>query len=167
MRESNATDNDVQTVSEIAAVPSILEVVCKTTGMLELAAVARVTPDRWLACSILDRIDFGLKPGGELDRDNDLPRSVKAASPSSSKTSRRKRIGVITQSRQIQFPNYISVPIGLADGSFFGTLCAIDPNPRELTMPDHRHVSAFRRAHCHPSRCREENSCHGRQPASL
>jgi hypothetical protein len=30
------------------------------------AAVARVTEDRWVACSVLDEIDFGLKPGDEL-----------------------------------------------------------------------------------------------------
>jgi hypothetical protein len=39
--------------------------VCRTTGM-RFAAVARVTEDRWIACSVLDEIDFGLKPGGEL-----------------------------------------------------------------------------------------------------
>ena len=30
------------------------------------------------------------------------------------------------------FQSYISVPIVLADGSFFGTLCAIDPRPNTL-----------------------------------
>ena len=45
--------------------PTILEVVCRTTGM-GFAAVARVTEDRWVACSVLDEIDFGLKVGGEL-----------------------------------------------------------------------------------------------------
>src|SRR5271156_1920408 len=56
---------DVESVSRIAAVPTILDVVCRTTGM-GFAAVARVTEDRWVACSVLDRIGFGLKPGGEL-----------------------------------------------------------------------------------------------------
>jgi GAF domain len=52
-------------VSRIEAVPTILDVVCRTTGM-RFAAVARVTEDRWIACSVQDDIDFGLKPGGEL-----------------------------------------------------------------------------------------------------
>src|ERR1700676_5586248 len=56
---------DVDRVSRIAAVPTILEVVCRTTGM-RFAAVARVTEDRWIACGVLDALDFGLKPGGEL-----------------------------------------------------------------------------------------------------
>ena len=30
------------------------------------AAVARVTEDRWIACSVRDEISFGLQPGGEL-----------------------------------------------------------------------------------------------------
>jgi hypothetical protein len=33
---------------------------------MRFAAVARVTEDRWIACSVLDEIDFGLQPGGEL-----------------------------------------------------------------------------------------------------
>ena len=33
------------------------------------------------------------------------------------------------------FQSYISMPIILADGSFFGTLCAIDPRPARLNTP--------------------------------
>jgi hypothetical protein len=56
---------DINRVNRIAAVPTILDVVRRTTGM-RFAAIARVTEDRWIACSVLDEIDFGLKPGGEL-----------------------------------------------------------------------------------------------------
>src|SRR3546814_15666277 len=31
------------------------------------AAVARVTEDRWIACQVFDKIEFGLTPGGELE----------------------------------------------------------------------------------------------------
>ena len=34
------------------------------------------------------------------------------------------------------FQSYISVPILLPNGSFFGTLCAIDPKPRMLNTPE-------------------------------
>src|ERR1700737_2939387 len=57
---------DVEAVNLIPAVPTILNVVCRTTGM-GFAAVARVTEGRWIACSVKDDIQFGLKPGGELD----------------------------------------------------------------------------------------------------
>lgn len=56
---------DVEAVAGIDVVPTILEVVCRTTGM-GFAAVARVTEDRWIACAVKDDIAFGLKPGGEL-----------------------------------------------------------------------------------------------------
>ena len=51
-------------------VPTILEVVCRTTGM-GFAAVARVTEDRWIACEVHDEIQFGLRPGGELEVETD------------------------------------------------------------------------------------------------
>jgi GAF domain-containing protein len=34
------------------------------------------------------------------------------------------------------FESYASIPIFLADGSFYGTLCAIDPEPRRLSGPE-------------------------------
>jgi hypothetical protein len=46
----------------IETVPTILDVVCRTTGM-GFAAVARVTEDRWVACSVLDEIDFWMVGG--------------------------------------------------------------------------------------------------------
>ena len=57
---------DIAIIADIDAVPTILDVVCRTTGM-GFAAVARVTECRWVACSVLDHIQFGLKAGGELD----------------------------------------------------------------------------------------------------
>jgi hypothetical protein len=56
---------DLAAIGKIEAIPTILEVVCRTTGM-GFAAVARVTEDRWLACSVKDDIAFGVEPGGEL-----------------------------------------------------------------------------------------------------
>ncbi len=60
----SAFAEDLAVVTQIDAVPKILEVVCRTTGM-GFAAVARVTEDRWIACAVLDQIEFGLQPGGE------------------------------------------------------------------------------------------------------
>jgi signal transduction histidine kinase len=37
---------------------------------------------------------------------------------------------------QYGFQSYISMPIILADGLFFGTLCAIDPRPARLNTPE-------------------------------
>src|ERR1700691_3905587 len=67
---------DVAAVNRIDAVPIILEVVCRTTGM-GFAAVARVTEDRWIACSVRDEIEFGLKPGGELKVETTLCHEIR------------------------------------------------------------------------------------------
>ncbi len=42
--------DDLDAVAAIQAVPTILDVVCRATGM-GFAAVARVTEDRWIACA--------------------------------------------------------------------------------------------------------------------
>lgn len=55
----------IAVIQHISAVPTILHVVCRTTGM-GFAAVARVTEERWIACSVLDNIHFGLQRGDEL-----------------------------------------------------------------------------------------------------
>jgi hypothetical protein len=57
---------DIASVAKIDGIASILEVVCRTTGM-GFAAVARVTEDRWVACAVRDEIAFGLLPGAELN----------------------------------------------------------------------------------------------------
>ena len=57
--------SDIDAIQRIDAVPRILSVVCRTTGM-GFAAVARVTEQRWICCAVRDEIEFGLKPGGEL-----------------------------------------------------------------------------------------------------
>ena len=44
---------------------SVLEEICALTGM-GFAAVARVTEQRWIACQVLDRIDFRMDHGHEL-----------------------------------------------------------------------------------------------------
>jgi GAF domain-containing protein len=61
-----AIARDVAIIGRIGAVPSMLRVICKNTG-LGFAAVARVTDGTWTACAVQDDIQFGLLPGGQLD----------------------------------------------------------------------------------------------------
>src|ERR1700676_4375176 len=56
---------DIDAIQGIDAVPRILEVVCRSTGM-GFAAIARVTDDQWICCAVRDEIAFGLKRGDEL-----------------------------------------------------------------------------------------------------
>ena len=129
-------DAHVAAVARLDVVPTILEVVCRTTGM-GFAAVARVTQDRWIACAVRDEIRFGLQPGGELEvatticseiRDSGQPVVIDHVAEDGA------FCGHPTPA-MYGFQSYISMPIFCA-GRFFGTLCAIDPRPAKLKRPE-------------------------------
>jgi hypothetical protein len=67
----------IEAVNRIPAVPTILDVVCRTTGM-GFAAMARVTEDRWIACTAQDRDDLQRGPGASapLPSRRQLPMSL-------------------------------------------------------------------------------------------
>ena len=69
---------DVAAIARIDVIPTILEVVCRTTGM-GFAAIARVTEDRWIACAVRDEIQFGLVPGAELKVETTICDAIRAA----------------------------------------------------------------------------------------
>src|SRR5580692_8470712 len=129
--------DDIAAIGRIEAVPTILDVVCRTTGM-GFAAVARVTEDRWIACSVRDEIAFGLEPGGELKVETTICDEI-----------RQSREAVVINNvaesavycrhptpAMYGFQSYVSMPIILKDGTFFGTLCAIDPRPARVNTPE-------------------------------
>ena len=128
---------DISIINRIDAVPRILEVICRTTGM-GFAAVARVTESRWVCCAVRDEIQFGLKPGDELKLETTICNEIR----------QDQQVVVIDEVAKDQFYNghhtpamygfqsYISVPIVRSNGMFFGTLCAIDPRPARLNTPE-------------------------------
>ncbi len=128
--------DDLLTVQRISAVPAILQVVSETTG-LRFAALARVTETNWTACAVLDRIEFGLKVGGELEVTTTLCSEIHASHQPIiiSQVSADPDYRNHHTPRLYGFESYISVPVLRADGSFFGTLCALDPEPRDLSSP--------------------------------
>jgi GAF domain-containing protein len=105
---------------------AILEGVCKATGM-GFAAVARVTEDRWIA--------FGMNPGDELEIQKTICSQVRAEGCRVIIDDVRGDPDWRTHPVPILygFKSYVSLPLTLEDGSFFGTLCAIDPKPRVLS----------------------------------
>jgi signal transduction histidine kinase len=129
---NNTLADDLDAISKIDAIPNILEVVCRTTG-LGFAAVARVTEHHWVACAVRDEIAFGLQPGGELQVETTICDEIRDSG----------QLVVIDHASEDNafcdhptpklygFQSYISVPIYRA-GRFFGTLCAIDPKPARL-----------------------------------
>jgi GAF domain-containing protein len=115
------------------AVRGMLEEVCRVSGM-GFAAVARVTEDRWIACQVLDQIEFGLTAGGELKVGTTICDDIRKTCNMVVIDNAAEEPEWRTHPTPIMygFKSYISLPITLADGTFFGTLCAIDPKPREL-----------------------------------
>lgn len=113
---------------------AILENVCKLTQM-GFAAVARVTEDRWIACQVLDKIEFGLDPGAELEIKTTICDDIRQSG---------QAVVIDNVDADIEwqahhtpmaygFKSYASFPIMLPDGSFYGTLCAIDPVRRSIS----------------------------------
>jgi len=127
---------DVAAISGIAAVPTMLDVVLRMTGM-GFAAIARVTETRWITCSALDHAGFGLKPGDELPIESTLCNEIRdhrqaivfddAAADPQYRDHHTPRIYGLR--------SYISMPIILANGAFWGTLCAIDAGPAKVKNP--------------------------------
>jgi len=119
--------DDLDAIASIEAVQSILDVVCRTSGM-GLAAIARVTGQRWICCAVQDDIGLGLKPGGEWNLEATICNQARAG-----------RALVVHAAEDPPLPSgfhsYVSQPIIFADGCFFGTLCAIDPRPKKLNTP--------------------------------
>jgi signal transduction histidine kinase len=126
---------DIAAIQAMGAVPTILETVATITG-LGFVCIARVTQDSWHACAVLDRLGFGLKVGGELDVTTTLCEEVRD-------TARAIIIDHVSESawcdhhtpRIYGFQSYISIPIFRQDGSYFGTLCGLDPKPATLSTP--------------------------------
>jgi GAF domain-containing protein len=142
---SDPFQSDIAAIRSIPEVEDILREVCALTGM-GFAAVARVTADRWIACQVLDRIEFGLNPGDELEIKTTICDEIRAS-----------RQGVYIDEVAADpdwmrhhtpalygFKSYISWPIIRRDGSFFGTLCAIDPAARPYSLaPIVPHIEEF------------------------
>lgn len=127
----------MEAVNKIPIVPQLLDVVARTTGM-GFVAIARITNDRWITCTTKDLISFGLKPGDELKVETTICHEV-----------HREQKAIFIEHvkeddhfcnhptpKMYGFESYISVPIFTRDGNFFGTLCAIDPNPAKIKTPE-------------------------------
>lgn len=128
---------DIDAVNSIEMMPTLLQVICHTTGM-GFAAVARVTEERWITCSVRDEIAFGLKPGDELKVETTICHEIR-------QSGNPVVIDHVDEDEAYRghhtpamygFQSYISIPIFLKGGKFFGTLCSIDPRPAKLKTPE-------------------------------
>jgi hypothetical protein len=121
-------------IQAIRAVPDILHTLAELTG-LGLICVAHVTDTAWTACAVLDRLEFGIKPGDPLDvtttlcedvRDTGLAIVIDCVDESAQYKDHPKL-------RRYGFQSYFSMPLFRPCGSYFGTLCGLDPAPASLS----------------------------------
>lgn len=123
----------VQRVQAIGIVGQILEAVAAITE-LRFVCVAHVTAQSWTACAVLDRSGLGLQTGHSLPVSTLLCRNVCGGGQSITiaHASRDPVYRNHQAPRLYGFESYVSVPIRLADGSVFGTLCGLDARPMDL-----------------------------------
>ncbi|QBE64204.1 GAF domain-containing sensor histidine kinase [Pseudoduganella lutea] len=131
---TQAWPHPVQAVQALPCVPDILSVMAEMTG-LRFVCVAHVTPTSWTTCAVLDQIGFGLQPGDPLDVRTTLCNSVRQidAPIVIDHVSQDDLFNNHPCPRQYGFESYISIPIYDSQGSFFGTLCGLDPRPITLS----------------------------------
>ncbi len=124
---------DLSAIASISAVPVILRTVRELTD-LRFTLVARVLPDRWIACAVHDEIDFGLAAGGELDVKTtfcSVVRSTHEPVVMEHASQDPKYLDHPTP-KMYGFESYIAVPLYRKNGEYFGTLCGLDPLPQPV-----------------------------------
>lgn len=105
---------------------------------MRFAAISKMTDTHWIACAVHDELHFGLGAGEEFLVEATLCNELRAS---------RKPIVIEHASfdpvfsehplpKHYGFESYVSLPIVLADGTFFGTLCALDSLPKKLQNPE-------------------------------
>lgn len=129
-------EDSVLAVSRIGAVPAILRVITEVTG-LRLSLIAHVTEETWTCCAVNDQLEFGLQVGGHLEVATTLCSEVRLArSPIIiSHASADPKYCNHRTPKLYSFESYISVPIFLRNGDYFGNVCALDARPTSLFEP--------------------------------
>ena len=98
-----------------------------------------VSEDRWIASLVSDDLKFGLTAGDELDVRTTICDQVRTHSSEILIDDVAKDPDWSSHAvpRMYGFRSYLSIPI-LVGSAFFGTLCAIDPEPREQPLAELR-----------------------------
>lgn len=140
-------EESIRQVELVSDISMILDACGAATGM-GFVAVARVTADRWVTCASRDQVDFGLKPGDELDIASTICSEVRACRSSimSPDVDDSEVYRDHSTPRHCGFESYISVPIIRSDNIIWGTLCAIDPDPREIRPQAEQLFTIFARS---------------------
>lgn len=91
-----------------------------------------------MACAVRDLVDFGLVPGGELEVCTTICDEIRGSGELVvfDHASEHELFRTHPTPKLYGFESYISVPINRSDGSFFGTLCALDPCALSVNRPE-------------------------------
>ena len=137
-RNADSLSKAIALIGDDDALRAVLGKVQRLTGM-KFAAIAFVSEDRWIASLVTDDLDFGLTAGDELDVRTTICDQVRTCSSEIliDDVARDPAWSGHPVPRLHGFRSYISIPI-LVGSAFFGTLCAIDPDPREQPLAEHR-----------------------------
>lgn len=133
----NITAEEISAIAEIELTSNILRLTTRLTNM-RFAAISKITDTHWVACALHDELHYGLNVGDELRVEETLCNQLRiggktiiienaSSDPVFSEHPLPKRHG---------FESYISLPIVFADGTFFGSLCALDALPRKIENPE-------------------------------
>jgi signal transduction histidine kinase len=136
------TERSVAAIERIQAVPTLLKVICETTG-LGLAGIICVAGDTWATCALRDNINFGLTRASAVGITATLGRHVRSSGTpliiDSASRGQHHRYNPTLTLHHIE--SYICVPIFLTNGHYFGNLFALHTQPIKVSEP--RVVSMF------------------------
>jgi len=136
MESPNDVAQAVAAIGRIHAVPTLLRVLCEITGM-RFAVVARVIGKTWTVCAVQDDLQLRVKAGDPLAFSTNLAFESQASRTpiviEHASRDPRYRNPSVPKLRQIE--SYVSVPIFLSSGHYFGNLCAMDPKPAKVGEP--------------------------------
>ena len=137
-RNADPLSKAIALIGDDDALRAVLGKVQRLTGM-KFAAIAFVSEDRWIASLVTDDLDFGLTAGDELDVRTTICDQVRTCSSEIliDDVARDPAWSSHPVPRMYGFRSYLSIPI-LVGNAFFGTLCAIDPDPREQPLAELR-----------------------------
>lgn len=137
-RKRDQLSKAIALIGDDDALRAVLGELQRLTQM-KFAAIAFVSEDRWIASLVSDALDFGLAAGDELDVRTTICADVRDCSS-------EILIDDVASDpvwsdhpvpRMYGFRSYLSIPI-IVGSAFFGTLCAIDPDPREQPLAELR-----------------------------
>lgn len=124
---------ELQAINEVDGLANILQLVLLLTG-LKFAAIGKFNDESWVAYIVNDEMNLGLEPGCSIP--NEVAICTKVMQEHKPLVIPRISEDPVYRTHpnviKFGFEAYISMPIFLINGEFFGTLCATAPYPADV-----------------------------------